>query len=520
MLVLGLVAAVRHPPARRGVRGRRRAADRRATTRRPTTATAAPTATGTATDGTGATGTDGGGHRRRRHRRRHRPAAATTGGDDRAAPPAAPAGRTRRPTSASPPPDRDRQHRRRERRARRRLRPGRPRPAGVGRRPSTPRAASTAARSCSRPATTARTAARRSSAPAASSSRTRSFAIVATNTRAMGGAAQYLNDTGHPGDRHADHQQLLPLPALLSPCTPTGYPRDGKTVGYKGKLMYHTGIYRWFKENLKRQQGGGVRLRHRRVEAGRRRLRPGPARSRASTSTRSRCRSRRRASTRPSPRCSSRASSIIVDAMDDGANRKLCDAMARRQFKVTAKVSTIVSMGDNVGDRYNDTCRNSVYIPGNSVPYTTPSQPRASPRSGPPTRSTSPASRSTSGRSRRGRRATCCADGLRRWARPPDPEGLRGLPQRPRRLHGRRRHGRLRLPADRLQHARPAGVLHDRPLAGRQGRLGVRPPTSSRSATPTPSSTAPPRSSRATSADVARFSTVAEGTCAPSPVAG
>ena len=43
--------------------------------------------------------------------------------------------------------------------------------------------------------------------------------------------------------------------------------------------------------------------------------------------------------------------------------------MARRKFKVTAKVSTVVSMGDKVGTAYNDTCRNSVYVPGSTIPY-------------------------------------------------------------------------------------------------------------------------------------------------------
>ena len=66
---------------------------------------------------------------------------------------------------------------------------------------------------------------------------------------------------------------------------------------------------------------------------------------------------------------------IIVDAMDDGANRKLCDAMARRKFTVTAKVSTVVSMGDKVGTAYNDTCRNSVFVPGSTIPYTQTSVP-------------------------------------------------------------------------------------------------------------------------------------------------
>jgi hypothetical protein len=44
--------------------------------------------------------------------------------------------------------------------------------------------------------------------------------------------------------------------------------------------------------------------------------------------------------------------------------------MARRSFKVEAKVSTVVSFGEKVGSTYNDTCRNSVFIPGESIPYT------------------------------------------------------------------------------------------------------------------------------------------------------
>jgi hypothetical protein len=66
---------------------------------------------------------------------------------------------------------------------------------------------------------------------------------------------------------------------------------------------------------------------------------------------------------------------IIVDTMDDGANRKLCDAMARRNFKVKAKVSTAVSEGDRVGRDYNDTCRNSVYIATPSRAYSDTSVP-------------------------------------------------------------------------------------------------------------------------------------------------
>ena len=44
----------------------------------------------------------------------------------------------------------------------------------------------------------------------------------------------------------------------------------------------------------------------------------------------------------------------LSELRDITANRKLCDAMARRSFKVEAKVSTVVSFGDKVGKTYND----------------------------------------------------------------------------------------------------------------------------------------------------------------------
>jgi hypothetical protein len=66
---------------------------------------------------------------------------------------------------------------------------------------------------------------------------------------------------------------------------------------------------------------------------------------------------------------------IVFDTMDDGANRRLCDAMASGQFEPVAKVSTVVVMGDKVGENYNDTCRNVVYITGSSRPYSLEDEP-------------------------------------------------------------------------------------------------------------------------------------------------
>lgn len=194
------------------------------------------------------------------------------------------------------------------------------------------------------------------------------FAIVGANTRAMGGAAQYLEDKGVP---------VMGMPITNSyyryqhfwGTYPPPYPRDGKTVGFGGKLYFHTAIYRWFKENLKASKAAvfsydiaeskqaaesfaqGLRLEGFEVNS--------YTVSFAAPSFDQAVAAMQQSGTQ-----------LIVDTMDDGANRKLCDAMQRRQFKVTAKVSTVVTMGDNVGQAYNDTCRNSVYVPGSTIPYT------------------------------------------------------------------------------------------------------------------------------------------------------
>ncbi len=195
----------------------------------------------------------------------------------------------------------------------------------------------------------------------------KAFAIVAANTRAMGGAAEYLAGTGIPVIGMPITNSYYRYPNFFSEYI-NGYSRDGKTVGYKGNLQYHTAIYRWFKENLKitkaavivydiaesKQAGDGfaqgLRLEGFEVETFTVSF-VAPSFDQAVATMQQ------------------KGTQLVLDATDDGANRKLCDAMQRRGFKVTAKVSTVVSMGDNVKNSYNDTCRNSVYIPTNTLPY-------------------------------------------------------------------------------------------------------------------------------------------------------
>lgn len=199
------------------------------------------------------------------------------------------------------------------------------------------------------------------------------FALVATNTRAMGGAAQYLNDSGVPVIGMPITNSFARYPHLWSGY-PNHYPRDGTTVGFNGQLLSQSGGYRWFKANLgvtkaavvtydidESKQAGlflvkGLELEGYEVAE--------YTVSFAAPSFDQVVADMQR-----------RGTQIIFDGIDDGANRRLCDAMARRQFSVRAKVSTIVSYGDSVGNDYNDTCRNSVFITGVSIPYTTTSVP-------------------------------------------------------------------------------------------------------------------------------------------------
>ena len=193
------------------------------------------------------------------------------------------------------------------------------------------------------------------------------FAIVATNTRALGGAAQYLADKQIPVIGNPITNSFIRYPTFFS-IYGDGYAKDGKTVGYKNQQMLGTGGYRWFKTQLgvskaavfnydipESKQAGDFIEKGLKLE--------GFSVSRYTVSF-----AAPNFST-PVAEMKNDGVQIVFDAMDDGANRKLCADMEQGQFKVKAKVSTIVSQGDDVGDRYNSTCRNSVYITGDSRPY-------------------------------------------------------------------------------------------------------------------------------------------------------
>ena len=199
------------------------------------------------------------------------------------------------------------------------------------------------------------------------------FALVATNSRALGGAAQYLEDQGIPVIGNPITNSFYRYSHFYT-VYGTFYPRDGSTVADNGQLVSLTTVSRWFAENLgaskaavfsydiaESAQAGdfiqhGLELEGFTVSR--------YVVSFAAPSFDAAVADMQRQGTE-----------VVFDAMDDGANRRLCDAMARRQFTVQAKVSTIVAMGDSVGTDFNDSCRPVTYIAGDSLPYSDTSHP-------------------------------------------------------------------------------------------------------------------------------------------------
>ena len=199
------------------------------------------------------------------------------------------------------------------------------------------------------------------------------FALVGTNSRALGGAAQYLADREIPVIGFPITNSFYRYPTFFS-VYGAPYPRDGAKVGYNGQLANSTGIYRWFKQTMnvskaavfaydidESKQAGAFMEKGAKMEGLSADLYivsfAAPSFDQAVADMQR------------------KGTEIVFDAMDDGANRKLCDAMARRNFQPKAKVSTIVVMGGRVGTDYNDTCRNSVFVPGVSLNYQTTSVP-------------------------------------------------------------------------------------------------------------------------------------------------
>lgn len=194
------------------------------------------------------------------------------------------------------------------------------------------------------------------------------YALVATNTRALGGASQYLADNDVPVIGFPINNAFYRYPEFFT-IYGTSYERNGDTVGIDGNIVSLSGQYRWFRQNLdvsraavfnydiaESAQAGDTMVRG--LEAEGFRVNRYTVSFAAPSFDQAVADMERR------------GIELVYDAMDDGANRRLCDAMARRGYKPEAKVSTVVIMGDGVGSNYNETCRNAIFVPNESLPYT------------------------------------------------------------------------------------------------------------------------------------------------------
>src|SRR5699024_10185904 len=75
-------------------------------------------------------------------------------------------------------------------------------------------------------------------------------ALVAPTIRPTGGADEYLNSKGVPVIGIPITNSFYRYPHFWSGYAHS-YPRDGKTVGHNGNIMSTSGIYRWFKQEMK-----------------------------------------------------------------------------------------------------------------------------------------------------------------------------------------------------------------------------------------------------------------------------
>ncbi len=198
------------------------------------------------------------------------------------------------------------------------------------------------------------------------------FALVAVNTRSIGGASQYLDGQGIPVLGFPIGNAFNRFPHFYS-AYGSLFPRDGKQVGFNGRLVFTSALFHPFKELGARKAaifGYDIAESAQAVDLFKRGLElEGFEVTRYNVSF-------------AAPSFDTAVADmqrngvqLIVDAMDPGANIRLCDSMARRQFKPLAKLTQVPAFGESVRTSLNDACRPITYVFGFSRPYNTTSVP-------------------------------------------------------------------------------------------------------------------------------------------------
>lgn len=212
------------------------------------------------------------------------------------------------------------------------------------------------------------------------------FSYLANNSQASGRSANYNYTKGVPDVGPPLNNGYQKYPTMFDFYGNNGAVRDGKQIGFQGKRWQTTGLYRWFKLNrgvskpavfffniaVSQQQGYAYEADLQAegmpyvYEGGGSHQGENFAAPTFDTDV---------------VNMKNKGVDIMFDAMDVGSNQKLCQAMDRGQMtsgpgvKLKAKVSTIEAWSQKVGSDFSSPCRNFVYSPGNSDPYSDTSNP-------------------------------------------------------------------------------------------------------------------------------------------------
>jgi ABC-type branched-subunit amino acid transport system substrate-binding protein len=201
------------------------------------------------------------------------------------------------------------------------------------------------------------------------------FAFVANNTRSEGGAVPYIDSKGVP------IFFALPISNAASrfphywSIYGNGCPRDGQSVCYNDNLYSTTGIYRWFKNNVGTHKAAVFYYGLIAISADAGAFVQQGLKLEGYDVTGYDVNFANPNFDQAVQDMKSNGTDMILDVIDDGTNRKLCDTMQRAGLTVKAKVSTVVSYGDEIGTDFSDVCRNSIYITGNTMSYDDRSNP-------------------------------------------------------------------------------------------------------------------------------------------------
>jgi branched-chain amino acid transport system substrate-binding protein len=206
------------------------------------------------------------------------------------------------------------------------------------------------------------------------------FVFLANNSQSSSRAAGFTNSKGVPDLGLPLNNGYQKYPTMFDFYANNGAVRDGKQVGVNGKRYQPTGVYRWFKQQrginkaavfffniaVSAQQGYAYEA-DLDAEGIPTAYEGGGSHSGENFA----------APTFDTDVVNMKQHGVqgIWDAMDVGSNQKLCKAMDRGNFSVTAKVSTIEAWSQAVGSDFSAPCRNSVYAEGLTEPYSDKSNP-------------------------------------------------------------------------------------------------------------------------------------------------